>query len=677
MTNLRTFSVTALLALGLSLAVGRAAAQTISVHPGITGCTGAAALNIPAAGGTADFHVCVNAPVTRTCGVGFNLSASASNGMTISARTLGASYADPFQANGTYLNGTNNALDPDTANAGAVISDVTSFVAAANGIVAASFTLTVPAAVAAGNYTVGPTGGLLNITGTTCDDFDAGGASDFTPAATVALVVNKAGVVATPSVTIAASPATLVDAAANVSTVTVTSSAAAPAGGLVVNLTPAAANARYTTTCGATITILAAATTATCTVTATANTTAGDGSATATTALAAPSASYTLGATTSAVVTINDNDVAAVPSVTIAASPTTLVDAAANVSTITVTSSVAASAGGLVVNLTPAAANARYTTTCGATITILAAATTATCSVTATANTTAGDGSATATTALAAPSASYTLGATTSAAVAINDNDVISVTIAASPATLVDAAANVSTITVTSSLAAPAGGLVVNLTPAAASARYATTCGATITIAAAATTTTCTVTATANVTSGDGSATATTALAAPSASYTLGATTSAAVTINDDDVAPTASVAAGAATITEGNTATFTLSCTGPATLYAIPYTVNTIAGDGVPTPASPASLTCGTPLSITVTTTDNAVQGDSRSLTLTLGALPSGLTLGTGAASVTVQDNDAPTVAAIVPTLGAFGIGLMALLIAGFGALTQRRRKQ
>jgi hypothetical protein len=135
------------------------------------------------------------------------------------------------------------------------------------------------------------------------------------------------------------------------------------------------------------------------------------------------------------------------------------------------------------------------------------------------------------------------------------------------------------------------------------------------------------------------------------------------------------SVAASGGTITEGGLATFTLSCTGSGT-FAIPFTVNTIASDGTPTPASPQNLTCGTPLNITVQTAQNTAPADSRTLTLTLGALPSGAGAvpGQSSASIFVQDDDGPP--PVVPTIGALGLGLMSLLIAGFGAVTQRRRK-
>jgi large repetitive protein len=155
--------------------------------------------------------------------------------------------------------------------------------------------------------------------------------------------------------------------------------------------------------------------------------------------------------------------------------------------------------------------------------------------------------------------------------------------------------------------------------------------------------------------------------------YTVGSPATATGTLTDDEVG--VSVAAAASNITEGGLATFTLSCTGTGT-FSIPYTVNTIASDGAPTPASPVSLTCGTPVTISVQTAQNTTPADSRTLTLTLGALPAGAGVvpGAGSATVSVADDDGPP--PTIPTMGVFGLGLLGLLIAGIGGFVQRRRK-
>ena len=182
-----------------------------------------------------------------------------------------------------------------------------------------------------------------------------------------------------PSVSVAASPATLSNNAGGVSTVTFTSSAAAVAGGLSVTFTPPAASTLYTTTCASPIVILAGATTATCTVTAVTPATT-NATATATVTITGGSAAtYSIGTPSSASVVVTS----AVPTVTVTAAPSTLSNGPGNVSTVTFVATTAAPAGGLLVSFTPPAASGFYTTTCASPIVILAGATTATCTITA------------------------------------------------------------------------------------------------------------------------------------------------------------------------------------------------------------------------------------------------------------------------------------------------------
>lgn len=313
----------------------------------------------------------------------------------------------------------------------------------------------------------------------------------------------------TPTVSVTASPAALNDSAGNVSTVTFTASAAAPAGGFSVAITPPASNARYTTTCASPITIAAGATTATCTVTATANTVPGDGTVTATTTVLA-GAGYAVGSPASASVTVNDDDVA--PSVSVTATPTTLSNSTGGSSTYTFTASAAAPVGGLSVTITPPAASALYTTTCASPIVIAAATTTKTCTVTAVTPATV-NATATATVTITGGSAStYSIGTPGTASVVVT-SAVPTVTVSASRTSLSNAAGNVSTVTFTASSAAPAGGLSVPFTVPAASGFYSTTCVSPIVIAAGATTATCTITA-AVTAPASGTATATVTLLA-------------------------------------------------------------------------------------------------------------------------------------------------------------------
>ena len=111
--------------------------------------------------------------------------------------------------------------------------------------------------------------------------------------------------------------------------------------------------------------------------------------------------------------------------VTLACTPTALVDSPSNQAVCTITSDTAAPSGGLSVALTLPAASGRYSTDCTDPITIAAASTTATCTFVATPNTFAGDGSVNAIMSLTTPSATspYTLGTPASATITVNDDD--------------------------------------------------------------------------------------------------------------------------------------------------------------------------------------------------------------------------------------------------------------
>ncbi len=762
--------VTAAAAVGI-LAAPVFSAPTLSVFPGLSGCSGAGPINVPATGGTADFHVCVNtsSPATLSCGVGYRLNASSSVGMSVTARTLGASYPDPLQANVTYLNGTNNLLDPDTTNAGAVVSDGVTPIAAGAAIFVASFTLTVPSGVPAAAYQIGTVGGNLNTTTDTCDSANAGDA----PMADATINVVKAA--APPSVTIAASTLTLTDSGAQVSTITVTASnanpitvnlsppaassrytttcgstiavttsatctitatanttpfdgnvsaavsvvsgagytvgapatvnvavnnddvptatlspatanvndsgasqivtvtlsAAAPAGGFAVPLTALAANARYSGTCvGATsITVPVGATTATCTVVGTANTVAGDGNVNAVVALNC-AATCSNGAQATSTITVVDDDV---PVISVTCTPTTLTDSAGQVATCSFSSDKAIGSTALAVTITPPAANARYTTTCVSPVNIPAntAANTAVvpCTITAAANTAIGDGSVTAALSVAA-GAGYSVGGSTQNVV-VNNDDVATITVAASPASVVENSGTPIVFTFTASAASSTATNIVFTPPAANPTRYTTTCVSPIVLPANATTVTCSATPV-NTTVPDGTATVTVTLLASAADYTLGSPAAASGTITDDEVG--VSVSGNGAT--EGSPVSFVLTCTGPAASTAtVTFAISGQDAGAVITPApGPVTVTCGTPTTVTVSTTNDAIQGNARSVGITLtNPVAPAVLVGAGTASASVLDNDAPLV---VPTMSMLGLGFMSLMLAGFVAF-QRRRVQ
>ena len=217
--------------------------------------------------------------------------------------------------------------------------------------------------------------------------------------------------------------------------------------------------------------------------------------------------------------------------------PTALVDADNNVSTCTVTLDQAAPAAGMSVALTLPASNPRYSTTCASPVTFAAGQTTAQCTITATPNVVPADGNATADISLRTPDplAHYELDPPTSASIVVQNDDLPTVSIACTPATLVDSAGQESVCTISSNVPAPVGGMRVGLTTFAANPRYATTCGASVVLAEGTSSSTCTVTATANTVPSDGSVTGSIALQANAAAYNLGTPSSADVVVNDDD----------------------------------------------------------------------------------------------------------------------------------------------
>lgn len=277
---------------------------------------------------------------------------------------------------------------------------------------------------------------------------------------------------------------------------------------------------------------------------------------------------------------------------------------------------------------------------------------------------------------LQANAPTYTLGATTSRTQSIADDDSPQVVTVAVSGSAAGENAGILTYTFTrsgGSAAAQAATLSVNMTPPAASGRYTTTCVSPIVFAASTATATCTVTGVDNAVL-DGNVNVTVGVAAPTSAgaYTVGSPASAVGVIADDEVG--VSVVATSPLVTEGGLVTFTISCTGMATT-SVPFTLaGIIAGDTVGGATSPISLTCGTPQTVTVQTSQNTNQGDSRAITLTLGTPTGGgavLTPGASAAQASILDDDRPV---NVPTMGLFGLGLMGLLLAGIAALQRRR---
>lgn len=679
---------------------GSASAQTVTVHPGTSGCTGSAALAIPAGGGTASFHVCVNAasPATKTCGLGYRITASASVGMTVT-RTLGTAYPDPTIANATFNNGTNNLLAPTSAAAGSTVADGVTPVAAANGIVAASYTLTVPGSVAAGSYTVGPTSTLLNITGTTCDDINMGGASDFSPAATTPLTVTVAATPATAVFTIA-TPVNVVEGGAPANAV-VTCTGALDGGNTPItvpftavtggNFTTSASPVTFTSCGGATQNIV---------VTPRGEDTLVQGPTSGTITLNTPSAG-SLGAAVTATVNVADND--ALPSVSITTAGACAEPATNCTFTVTATSnttpaqtgagpSVPFTIGGTATNGTDYKLVSG--TNCGAaafTGPIATSYGTPSVMTVCVIDDLAQEGQESVVLTLTANAAQYTL-TTASATQNIADDDSPQVVTVAVNGP-VSEAGGVLTYTFTragGSAAAQAATLAVNITPPATNSRYSTTCVSPINFAASTSTVTCTVTANDNIVV-DGNVTATVAVAAPTVAgaYTVGSPSSATGTINDDDVAVNAvagnSGSATSASVVEGGVARFSVSCPALTAAFTVNYSItpavptsgDTFVGGGatgsVTCPAGAASLVA---VPTTVQTNDDTVIGNTRNYTMTI-SVPAGpvinaTVIGNAVAVVSVADNDRPLV---IPTMGALGLGLMSLMLAGLATFQRRRR--
>ena len=226
------------------------------------------------------------------------------------------------------------------------------------------------------------------------------------------------------------------------------------------------------------------------------------------------------------------------PVLTVACTPTDLNDSPGQEATCTVTANQPVNTA-LSVPFDAPAASGRYTTTCASPFQIAVGASSASCTVTAVANTVPGDGDVTATLTLTPPTAGagYQLGMPSQASVTVrNDDAALPVaSLVCAPTALTDSAGQVATCTVTLDAPAPAGGLSLNLSPAAASPRYSSDCASPLVVAAGADRASCTITATANTVPGDGSVVATVELLAGTG-YTLG-TVQAQVTVADDDLA--------------------------------------------------------------------------------------------------------------------------------------------
>lgn len=280
-----------------------------------------------------------------------------------------------------------------------------------------------------------------------------------------------------------------------------------------------------------------------------------------------------------------------------------------------------------------------------------------------------------------------TLGTPTTGTINVVDDDTpqtVTVAVGGSPATENGGVLTYTFTRAGGNPAAVAATLPINITlngaAPAATSRFSTTCTSTITFAASATTASCTVTGINNAVV-DGNVNVVVAVAAPTVagSYTVGSPASATGVIADDEITVTVT----ATSVTEGGTVTFSIACTGPsgATVTGLNFAV-TPAQDPGAAPATPGmsgavgTLTCGTPFVVSVPTVDDAIIGNNRTLTLTLsgqGVDRNGgaVVVPTTASVANVNDNDSPRT---IPTMGAIGLGLMSLMLAGLAGFQRRR---
>ena len=296
-------------------------------------------------------------------------------------------------------------------------------------------------------------------------------------------------------------------------------------------------NSRYTSTCQPVMQIPAGQSSVQCTVNAVANVIPNDGNVPAVLQLQADPqtpARYSLGAGSSATVTIMDDD--PVPVLNVQCTPSTLNDAPNQQAACTISAAgPVASAVPVSVDLPP---NPRYTSTCVSPLVIPVGQSSVQCTIDAVANVIPNDGNVPAVLQLQADPqtpARYSLGAGSSATVTIMDDDPVSVlNVQCTPSTLNDAPNQQAACTI--SAAGPVASAVpvsVDLPP---NPRYTSTCVSPLVIPMGQSSVQCTIDAVANTAAGDGDVTATLRLQDNPTQYALGVNSSASVLVRDDDL---------------------------------------------------------------------------------------------------------------------------------------------
>ena len=435
-----------------------------------------------------------------------------------------------------------------------------------------------------------------------------------------------------PVASISVNPLTITEGAD--ATFTVTLSSAAPVGGVTVSVGVTESDSYIAGLPPATVFIDAGAMSGTLTVsTEDDSLDESDGSITA--ELNAGT-DYTVGTPRTAMVTVNDNDD---PAASITADPPTITEGAT--ATFTVTLSSAAPAGGLTINVMVTDSGSYIAGLPPTTVVIDAGAMSGTLTVsTEDDSLDETDGSITA---VINAGTGYTVGTPRTAMVTVNDNDTPVANIAADSLTITEGTAVIFTVSL--DLAAPAGGLTINVAVTESGSYIDGSAPMTVFISAGETTGTLIVSTDDDVVDEtDGSITA---VINAGTGYTVGTPNTAMVTVLDnDDPALVASISADPTPITEGADATFTVTLSSAAPVDGVTVSVGVTESGSYIAGSAPFEMFIAegaTTGRLAVSTEDDSLDEPDGSITAVINA-GTGYTVGSpSTAMITVNDNDDP----------------------------------
>ncbi len=246
----------------------------------------------------------------------------------------------------------------------------------------------------------------------------------------------------------------------------------------------------------------------------------------------------------------------------------------------------------------------------------------------------------------------YSPGTPSSATVTVQDDDMPRVTITAGQSPVTEGTDATFTLNRTGVITAE---LTVRVNVGETGAMLRGTPPASVTFGANDSTVTLTVPTQADTTDEDNSVITASVTSALDASYAIGMPSSASVTVQDNDAAPglpVVTITAGQTPVTEGTGATFTLSRTGETTT-ALTVTLQVSETGDMISGTPPASVTFGTndtTVTLTVPTQADTTDEDNSVVTAQVTAgVNAAYSVGTNAsASVTVEDDDLPVVSIV-----------------------------